>query len=140
MPRQHSHILLLILQNTSSIIMTFHLIDNMDCNICKKISILCGKRLFMPLLGHRYPLLALATVEPHTEGLDLSIGGGLRTRGWTYNDVDVNGSRTDAAQLDKRLKKNGIPHPIHYCGPRIGHSHLRCALYGIKLALTGKGY
>ena len=38
------------------------------------------------------------------------------------------------------LKKQGIKNPIHYCGNKEKHSHLKCAYYGVKLALTKKGY
>jgi len=112
----------------------------MDCDTCKLISLLLGKKIFMPLLGHRYPRLTLAEVEPHLAGLDLVVGGGLRSRGWTYNDVDVNGDKADAKILDERLKRSGIVHPVHYRGSLTEHSHLYCAFNGIKLALTGKGY
>ena len=104
------------------------------------ISILCGKKIFMPLLGHRYPRITLPGIQQYTEGLDVVIVGGLQNRGWTCNDIDVLGSKQDAKIFDERLKKNGVMHPVHYCGPLTNHSHVVCAFNGIKLALTGRGY
>lgn len=112
----------------------------MHCQTCKIISLLLGKKLFMPLLGHKYPLLRVENVVPLVEGLDLLIGGGLCSRGWTYNDIDINGSKKDVETFVGRLREKGIPNPVHYCGPRSAHSHIYCAYNGIKLALTGKGY
>jgi len=112
----------------------------MQCKTCKVIPDLLGKKFLMPLLGHRYPIITLEAVRAHVNGLDLEIGGGLESRGWTSNDVDVNGSKADIEIFDGRLKEAGIVNPIHYCGPLAGHSHALCAFNGIKLALTGKGY
>ncbi|MDO8514837.1 MAG: hypothetical protein Q7S50_04830 [bacterium] len=112
----------------------------MQCKTCKVISRFSGKKFLMPLLGHRYSIITLEAVRVHVSDLDLEIGGGLETRGWTSNDIDVNGTRADVSVFAKRLKQNGIEHPVHYCGPHTGHSHVLCALNGIKLALTGRGY
>ena len=94
----------------------------------------------MPLLGHHYALCRLADVKKDMQGLDLRLVGSLPRRGWTRNDVDVVGNRADAAVLDARLRDDKILEPVHYCGDGIHHSHLRCAYFGIKMALTGKGY
>ena len=94
----------------------------------------------MPLLGHHYPLCRLAEVRKDMAGLHLRIVGGLARRGWTTNDVDVVGDRIDIPTLSSRLRADNIPEPIHYCGDGIHHSHLKCAYYGVKMALTGKGY
>lgn len=112
----------------------------MHCETCRVISLLLGKKIFMPLLGHRYPILKYATVAPLVENLNLVIGGGLHARGWTKNDIDVNGQKEDVPEFASRLQQKGIPNPVHYCGPLQGHSHLYCAYNGIKLAFTGKGY
>lgn len=111
------------------------------CKVCKLIGLLLGKKFIMPLLGHHYPLCYYAQVKRDLKGLNLQVVGGLVTRGWTTNDVDVIGDRADAPTLNSRLHQDGIPEPVHYCG-RIGekHSHLKCAYFGIKMALTGKGY
>ncbi len=112
-----------------------------DCKTCRFISHALGKKFMMPLLAHHYPLCRFGDVKKELRGLDLRIVGGLATRGWTKNDVDVVGERADIPTFESRLRKDGIPEPIHFCGSDDEpHSHLRCALYGIKMALTGKGY
>jgi hypothetical protein len=99
-----------------------------------------GKKLFMPLLGHKYPKITFQEIQPHLAGLDLDVVGGLKKRGWTLNDVDVIGTKSDIQIFSIRLESTGIRNPIHYCGTRLNHSHIRCAYYGAKLALTGKGF
>ena len=94
----------------------------------------------MPLLGHTYAKITLEEIEPHLAGLDLDVVGGLKKRGWTLNDVDVVGTKSDIQILSIRLESAAIRNPIHYCGARLNHSHIQCAYYGTKLALTGKGY
>ncbi|MCE9541067.1 hypothetical protein K8R03_00730 [Candidatus Kaiserbacteria bacterium] len=111
-----------------------------DCRICKNISIAMGKKFMMPLLGHKYQKITLEEIRPHLSGLNLDIVGGLSKRGWTLNDVDVVGTKSDIQNLSIRLETRGIRNPIHYCGARLNHSHIQCAYYGVKLALTGRGY
>ena len=111
-----------------------------DCRTCKIISTMLGKKFMMPLLGHHYPLCRLAQVRKDTRGLDLQVVGGLAERGWTTNDVDVVGNRAYVPKLDARLRADHIKAPIHYCGDGLKHSHLKCAYFGVKMALTGKGY
>lgn len=111
-----------------------------ECETCKTISRLLGKRYLMPLLGHEYRKLSLAEIVPQTNDLHLEIVGGLAERGWTKHDIDVVGERSNIETFSRRMRAGGIPHPIHYCGDGIHHSHLRCAFNGIKLALTGRGY
>jgi len=112
-----------------------------DCRICRVISLGLGKKFIMPLLGHHYPLCRLSDVKKNFRGLDLRVVGGLVNRGWTKNDIDVIGNRADIPALSSRLERDGIREPIHYCGGTHEKlSHLRCAFYGIKMALTGKGY
>ena len=111
-----------------------------ECRTCKTISKFFGKKYMMPLLGHHYPLCRLADVQKDMKGLDLELVGGLPKRGWTTNDVDVVGNRSDAPELEQRLRADNIQEPLHWCGDGIHHSHVRCAYFGIKMALTGKGY
>jgi hypothetical protein len=123
--------------------MTSHRIDKpmKECKQCKMLATLLGKRFVMPLLGHHYPLCRIRDVNKAVTGLHLQVVGGLTARGWTTNDIDVIGDRGDIGLLAQRLKAQGIVEPIHFCGSdKEPHSHLRCAFYGIKLALTGKGY
>lgn len=94
----------------------------------------------MPLLGHRYSKITFEEVKDALEGLDLEIVGGLKKRGFTTNDLDVVGNILDVPTFSARLKRMGIRNPIHWCGTRANHSHLQCAYYGVKLALTGRGY
>ena len=83
----------------------------------------------------------LVLSKKDVEGLRLRVVGGLVSRGYTTNDIDVVGEREDIPALVSRLHADGIQEPIHYCGSEHEkHSHLRCAFYGIKMALTGKGY
>jgi len=111
-----------------------------NCGPCKVISIMLGKKFMMPFLGHRYSKLLLQDAEKHLGDLDLSIVGGLAKRGWTMNDVDVIGKRAHVALLSERLHASGISNPIHWCGSRDKHSHIQCAYFGVKLAITGKGH
>ncbi len=111
-----------------------------NCKICKVISHALGKKFIMPLLGRTYPKINLIDVEPLLVNLDLEIVGGLEEHGYTINDVDVVGKWSDAVLLSSRLQKAGIINPVHYCGDRLKHSHLVCTYYGVKLALTGRGY
>src|SRR5690348_9203195 len=109
-----------------------------ECKICKIISLALGKKFMMPLLGHHYPMCRLADIKKDFHDLDLHVVGGLANRGYTTNDIDVIGDRADIPALVSRLEKDGIQEPIHYCGSEHGkHSHLRCAYFGIKMALTG---
>ena len=94
----------------------------------------------MPLLGHNYPKIYLKDVQKSLKGLNLEVVGGLKNRGWTSNDIDVIGEKKDILILAERLKKNKIHNPVHDCGSKDNHSHIRCVYYGIKLALTKKGY
>jgi hypothetical protein len=111
-----------------------------DCRICRNISVAMGKKFMMPLLGHRYKKISLTDVQPHFNDLDLEIVGGLKKRGWTSNDIDVVGTQADIYTLSLRLASENINNPIHYCGERHKHSHVKCAYYGVKLAFTGRGY
>src|SRR4051812_47825341 len=111
-----------------------------DCRVCKAISMMLGKKFMMPLLGHHYALCRIADVRKDMRGLDLQLVGGLPRRGWTTNDVDVVGNRADAPTLEARLRHDHIAEPVHYCGDGVRHSHLKCAYFGVKMALTGKGY
>ncbi len=100
-----------------------------------------GKKLLLPLIGRHYAVCRYADVKKNMHGLDLQVVGGLVNRGSTTNDVDVIGSRADIPILAHRLQSDGIEEPIHYCGGKDEkHSHLKCAYYGIKMVLTGKGY
>ena len=110
------------------------------CKVCQFISVALGKKFMMQLLGHRYPKIFLTDIEKFFDDLDIVVVGGLKNRGWTTNDIDVAGAREDAVLLAQKLQKNGISNPIHYCGEIENHSHILCAYYGIKLALTGRGY
>ncbi len=111
-----------------------------ECRTCKLISLLLGKKLILPLLGKHYPMCRLGEVQKDMKGLNLRIVGGLVNRGWTTNDVDVIGERSDVPKLASRLAADHILEPVHFCGDGIHHSHLQCAYYGIKMTLTGKGY
>ena len=94
----------------------------------------------MPLLGHNYPKVSFEEVSAHVGDLHLEIVGGLAQRGWSVHDVDVIGQKADVPEFVSQLRARGVVHPVHYCGDGVHHSHLRCALYGIKLAFTGRGY
>ncbi|MBI2108687.1 MAG: hypothetical protein HYT93_00700 [Parcubacteria group bacterium] len=111
-----------------------------QCSVCKIIPKVLGKKFFFHLFGHEYPKLFSKDVAKHLIGLNLKLVGGLSTRGWTVHDVDVTGEKKDAAVLEERLRKDNIPHPIHLCRQKPNHSHFLCALNGIKLVLTGRGY
>lgn len=111
-----------------------------ECRTCALIPLLLGKSIMMPLLGHHYAKLMYAELAPHLFGLDLVVVGGLKNRGWTLNDIDVRGTKFDVVVLAQRLQNADIRNPIHYCGTYDFHSHISCAYYGVKLALTGRGY
>ena len=113
---------------------------NLDCRVCEIIPKLFGKKILMPLLGHRYKILLLNEVKKYVKNLDVKIVGGLIKRGWTMHDIDIRGNKKDIAVLAHRLKENNIPNPVHYCGEIDSHSHIECVYYGIKMALTGRGY
>lgn len=111
-----------------------------ECRTCKTISLLLGKKLILPLIGKHYPLCRLGDVQKDLRGLGLQVVGGLVNRGWTTNDVDVVGNRADVPELASRLAHDHIAEPVHFCGDGVRHSHLKCAYYGVKMVLTGKGY
>lgn len=110
------------------------------CKVCAVLPHLLGKKLFLPLLGHNYKKITREEVTPFLDGLDLKIVGGLEKRGYTKNDIDLIGEKKDVQILAERLLKVGVVNPLHYCGGEGRHSHLECALNGIKLAFSGKGY
>ena len=111
-----------------------------QCPVCKIIPKVLGKNFFFHVFGREYPKLLYKDAQKHFEGLDLKLVGGLTTRGWTVHDIDVTGDKKDAPELERRLRDNNIPHPIHLCRGKPNHSHFLCALNGVKLVLTGKGY
>lgn len=114
--------------------------QNNNCRICAIIPVLLGKHFFLPLFGRGGTRLFQREVEPLLAGLHLALVGGLARRGWTIHDIDVVGEQEDVSVLAERALGAGITHPIHYCGRPNRHSHLECVFFGIKLALTGRGY
>jgi len=56
------------------------------------------------------------------------------------HDIDVMGTHRDVIAFVKRLKQKGITNPVHYCGPRLHHSHLKCLWNGVKLLFRFRGY
>ena len=111
-----------------------------QCSTCRILPRLLGKNFFLPLFGREYPKLFYTDIKECFEGLDVSVIGGLKTRGWTSHDIDITGDRESIPVLVERLRHRHIPNPIHFCERKPNHSHLRCAWNGIKLTLTGKGY
>ena len=99
-----------------------------------------GKKMFMSLFGRIYRRITLKEVESLLDGLDLAIVGGLKSRGYTNNDIDIVGAKGDVSILAGRLAKKNIDNPLHYCGNRSRHFHSTTIYYGIKMAITGKGY
>jgi hypothetical protein len=94
----------------------------------------------MPLFGREYAKITLNDIERYLGDADLTIVGGLIKRGWTVHDIDVIGKREDIPAFAERLRNAGFPNAIHFCGERNHHSHVQCVFFGVKLALTGKGY
>ena len=111
-----------------------------ECRVCKIISVMLGKHIFLPILCSHNKKIYFKNIIEFTKNIDIKIVGGLKIRGYTNHDIDVIGKKSDIQEFQKRISENGIKNPIHYCGEADRHSHLKCAYYGIKLALTGKGY
>lgn len=108
------------------------------CATCEIISEILGKRFFERYFFENNTLKA-DDIYPLLDGLDLQLVG-LKDRGWTVHDIDVTGSTKDVLVFVKRLKKHHITNPVHFCGERGHHSHIKCLWNGVKLLLGGEGY
>lgn len=111
-----------------------------SCKICSAIPKILGKKYLMPLLGHSYPRIERESLLPLLTTHNLVLVGGLATRGFTQNDIDVLGEHDDVVAFAEKIRELGIKNPVHHCGTHTHHSHLSCAINGIKLAFTGRGF
>lgn len=108
-----------------------------DCKLCIFGSRLLGHGL-THLLGKRWSKITIEQVQPHLEGLDLRVVGGLIKRGYTDHDIDVVGYKKDVSKLVMRLTSQKINNLVHYCGPVSGtHSYLPALLYGLLVTFLG---
>ena len=110
------------------------------CKVCKIVPVLLGKAIFLPLLKRTGGYIQCVDIEPLLQDLSLELVGGLVTRGYTTHDIDIIGDKRDIPVFVDRLRQASIPNPIHYCGKKERHSHWQCVYYGLKLAVTGRGY
>lgn len=99
-----------------------------------------GSKLVMPLVCRNSNKIFFKDINKYAKGLNIKIVGGLSDRGYTYHDIDVVGDKKDVLIFVRRLNRDAISNPVHYCGGFDDHSHLKCTFYGLKLVFTGKGY
>lgn len=110
------------------------------CKTCEIISEICGKRLLYRIF-YKNKRVTKEQILPLAKDLKIKVVGGLVRRGWTLHDIDVVGNRQDVAIFSRRLRKNQISNPIHFCGRTSEkHSHLRCLWNGLMLILRGNKY
>jgi len=103
------------------------------------ISEILGKRIFERFF-FKNKKIKIEEISPLIKDLDLELVGGLKERKWTIHDIDIVGDHKDILVFVKRLKKNKITNPVHFCSPCRKHSHIITLWNGLKMLLGGDGF